>query len=48
VSGVREWGGFRSFYTSLGHEQVVFEDPSVKTHLTGGILWAVRRERLLQ
>jgi type 1 glutamine amidotransferase len=48
VSWVREWGGFRSFYTSLGHDRVVYEDLLVKKHLTGGIMWAVRREHLIK
>jgi type 1 glutamine amidotransferase len=47
VSFVREWSGFRAFYTSLGHEGSVFENADVKKHVTAGILWAVRREALL-
>ena len=48
VSWVREWSNFRSFYTSLGHDPAVYEDPLFKKHLTGGIMWAVRRERLFE
>jgi type 1 glutamine amidotransferase len=47
VSYIREWGNFRSFYTSLGHEASVFEDADVKQHVAAGILWAVRREHQL-
>jgi type 1 glutamine amidotransferase len=47
VSFVREWGNFRSFYTSLGHEGVVFQDANVKKFVTAGIMWAARREHLL-
>jgi type 1 glutamine amidotransferase len=46
VSWQREWGGFRSFLTSLGHDSSAF-DPLLKKHLTGAIMWAVRREHLL-
>lgn len=45
---VREWGNFRSFYTALGHDSVVFQDPNVKKHVTGGIMWAVRRGHLIK
>lgn len=31
----RQWGGFRSFCTTLGHDGPVFEDPLVEQHLTG-------------
>jgi type 1 glutamine amidotransferase len=48
IMWLREWGNFRSFYTALGHESVVFEDPLIKQHLTGGIMWAVRREHLIK
>jgi type 1 glutamine amidotransferase len=44
----REWGNFRSFYTAIGHDKQVFTDPVVKKHLTGGIMWAVRREALIK
>lgn len=48
VSYIREWSNFRSFYTSLGHQGSVFEDDNVKRHVAAGIMWAVRREALLQ
>ncbi len=48
VSFVREWGNFRSFYTSLGHKSETFEDPQVIKHITAGIMWAVRREALIK
>lgn len=49
----REWGGFRSFYTAIGHDTTVFRannqfPEDVKKHLTGGIMWAVRREHLIK
>jgi hypothetical protein len=43
----REFGNWRSFYTAIGHDSAVFRDPVVKQHLTGGILWAVRRDHLM-
>lgn len=48
VSFVREWGNFRSFYTSLGHESSTFKDAQVIKHITAGIMWAVRREALIK
>jgi len=48
IMWLREWGNFRAFYTGIGHDAVVFKDPQVKQHLTGGIMWAVRREHLLK
>jgi type 1 glutamine amidotransferase len=47
-SRAAEFGQWRSFYTAIGHDAAVFRDPVVKQHLTGGIMWAVRREQLLQ
>jgi uncharacterized protein len=44
----REWENFRAFYTAIGHDTSVFQDPVVKKHVTGGIMWAVRREHLIQ
>ena len=44
VSYTREWGNFRAFYTSLGHESSTFEDAQVMKHVAAGIMWAVRRE----
>ena len=48
VSYVREWGNFRAFYTSLGHESKAFQDAQVIKHVTAGIMWAVRREALIK
>ena len=44
----REWGNFRAFYTAIGHDASVFQDPLVKKHVTGGIMWAVRRDKLIK
>jgi type 1 glutamine amidotransferase len=49
IMWIREWGNFRAFYTAIGHDGSVFDnDNDVKRHLTGGIMWAVRREALIQ
>lgn len=47
---IREWGNFRAFYTGLGHHPSAFDsaDVNMKKHLTGGIMWAVRREHLIK
>jgi type 1 glutamine amidotransferase len=44
---IRELNTWRSFYSAIGHDAAVFRDPAVKQHLTGGIMWAVRRDQLL-
>jgi type 1 glutamine amidotransferase len=44
---VREFGNWRSFYSAIGHDASTFRDPVVKQHLTGGIMWTVRRDKLL-
>jgi type 1 glutamine amidotransferase len=44
---VREHDNYRSFYTGIGHDAAVFQDPAVVQHVTGGLLWAVRREHCL-
>jgi type 1 glutamine amidotransferase len=44
ITWAREFGNWRSFYSAIGHDAAVFRDPVVKQHLTGGILWAVRRD----
>ncbi len=46
VSFVREWGNFRSFYTSLGHQPSTYSDPQFIRHVAAGIMWAARREAL--
>jgi type 1 glutamine amidotransferase len=48
VSYTRQYGNFRSFYTSLGHQGSTFQDANVKRHVAAGIMWAARREHLLQ
>jgi cytochrome c len=48
VSYIREWGNFRSFYTSLGHHASTYEDPDFVRHVAAGIMWAVRREALFR
>jgi cytochrome c len=48
IMWTREWGNFRAFYTAIGHDGVVFQDPNVKKHITGGIMWAVRRDHLIK
>jgi type 1 glutamine amidotransferase len=48
VSFVREYDNYRSFYTSLGHEAPTFADTTVRRHVAGGLLWAVRRQALLE
>ena len=47
IMWIREWSNWRSFYSAIGHDAAAFRDPAVKRHLTGGILWAVRRDQLL-
>ena len=41
VSWVRDFGQGRVFYTSLGHEDAVWNDPKVQEHMLGGIKWAL-------
>jgi hypothetical protein len=48
VSFVREWGNFRSFYTSLGHQDTTYSDPQFIRHVAAGIMWAARREALFK
>jgi type 1 glutamine amidotransferase len=48
IMWTREYGNFRSFYTAIGHDRPVFQDATVKKHITGGIMWAVRREALIK
>jgi type 1 glutamine amidotransferase len=52
IMWVREFATYRMFYTALGHDAVVFNSAqdtngNMKKHLTGGIMWAVRREHCL-
>jgi len=48
VSYIREYGNFRAFYSSLGHEAAAFQDANVEKHFAAGIMWAVRREAMVQ
>jgi type 1 glutamine amidotransferase len=48
VSYVREWGNFRSFYTSLGHQGTTYSDADFIRHVGAGIMWAARREALFR
>lgn len=41
VSWIRDFGTGKVFYTSLGHEDAVWNDPKVQAHLLGGIKWAL-------
>ena len=41
VAWVSRYGKGRVFYTSLGHENAVWQDPRFQEHLTGGIRWAL-------
>ncbi len=52
IMWVREHATYRMFYTGLGHDAVVFKSAqdtngNMKKHLTGGIMWSVRREHCL-
>jgi uncharacterized protein len=40
VAWTREFGKGRMFYTALGHEAAVWNDPRFQQHLVGGIQWA--------
>jgi len=48
IAWVREFGNWRAFYSGIGHDSAAFSDPAVKQHVTGGIMWAVRREQQLR
>ena len=48
IAWVREFGNWRGFYTGIGHDAAAFTDAAVKQHVTGGIMWAVRREQQLR
>lgn len=41
IAWCREWGQGRVFYTSLGHRPEVWLDSRFRTHLLGGLKWAV-------
>jgi type 1 glutamine amidotransferase len=48
VSFIREWGNFRSFYTSLGHNGNNYSEATFVRHVGAGIMWAARREALFE
>lgn len=48
VSFIREWGNFRSFYTSLGHNGSNYSEATFVRHVGAGIMWAARREALFK
>ncbi len=41
VSWVKEFGTGKVFYTSLGHREDVWKDPTYQAHILGGIKWAL-------
>ena len=41
LAWVRDFGKGRVFYTALGHEDAVWNDPKVQEHMLGGIKWAL-------
>jgi type 1 glutamine amidotransferase len=44
VSWARSHGRGRVFYTALGDWEETWKDPRYRTHLIGGIRWAMKRE----
>jgi type 1 glutamine amidotransferase len=40
VSWIKPFGDGRVFYTSLGHNEAVWNDPRYQKHLLAGIAWA--------
>ncbi len=45
ISWCREFGAGKVFYTSLGHNEYVWEMPEYQTHILGGIKWALGLEK---
>ena len=41
-----EVAGARAFYTSLGHKIEYYSDPTLRKHILGGILWAMKVKQL--
>jgi hypothetical protein len=39
VSYIREWGNFRSFYTSLGNQGSPYTEATFVWHVGGGLVW---------
>jgi type 1 glutamine amidotransferase len=48
VSYIREYGNFRSFYTSLGHQGSPYTEATFVKHVGAGLMWAARREALFK
>jgi uncharacterized protein len=42
ISWCREFGSGRVFYTALGHNEQLWEQPEFRKHVLGGIAWALR------
>jgi type 1 glutamine amidotransferase len=42
IAWCKPYGNGRVFYTVLGHEDAVWENPDFQLHLLGGIQWALR------
>ncbi len=45
ISWCRDFGTGKVFYTSLGHNEFVWEMPEYQTHILGGIKWALGLEK---
>ena len=45
ISWCRDFGTGKVFYTSLGHNEYVWEMPEYQTHILGGIKWALGLEK---
>jgi len=45
MSWCREYGAGKVFYTSLGHNEYVWEMPEYQAHILGGIKWALGLEK---
>ena len=41
IAWCRDFGRGKVFYTSLGHREDVWENPTYQAHLLGGLLWAL-------
>jgi type 1 glutamine amidotransferase len=44
LAWTKSYGKGRVFYTALGHEEFVWQDPRFQQHLLGGIKWAMGME----
>jgi type 1 glutamine amidotransferase len=40
-----EWDGGRQFYTALGHDGTMYNDPVFRKHILGGLEWVVSNNR---